>query len=69
MNRVTELLYQYYRKKYIKYRNKVLSEKEIDFDIYKIEHEKPYICGIDNDICLEKRCTENFDKNGCMFLK
>ena len=67
MKRITEKLYQYYRSKYIEYRNKMLSERESEFDTYK--HDNQFICGIDNGFCHEDTCTKNFNKYGCMYLK
>lgn len=69
MSKITERLYQYYRSKYIEYRNKVLSERECEFDTYKIEHDNQFVCGIDNGFCHRDTCTKNFNKYGCMYLK
>lgn len=69
MGKIAKRLYQYYRSKYIKYKNKMLSEQESKFDTYKIEHDDQFVCKIDNGLYLRNTCTKDFNKYGCMYLK
>lgn len=61
-------LYKFYKKKYLKYRNKMLTQ--VKWKEYKIEHNE-LICGLDNEPCFNDSCTseENFEKYGCIYLK
>lgn len=69
MKKLEQKLYKYYQKKYIKYRKKVLSEKQAEFEEYKIQHNNEFVCGINNGFCFKEYCTKDFDKYGCMYLK
>ena len=63
-------LYKFYKKKYLKYRNKALTKEQIKWEEYKIEHNE-LICGLDNKYCFNDSCAseENFEKYGCIYLK
>lgn len=49
-----------------KYIQEIIREQ---MDNEKSERHKRPICGIDNGICLQERCTKSFNEKGCMYLK
>ena len=70
---INELMYNFFKWVYFKFRKKVEIERSIKFENYiyenDIENKGDFICGIDNGFCHENVCTKDFDKYGCMYLK
>lgn len=70
MLNLKNVLYNFYRTKYLKYREEVLTQEQMQWEKYRIKNQNNFICGIDNSFCL-KDCNgkEYWEQKGCMYLK